>query len=373
MLLPEFKLESYFAKWEFKAKALLCASDVESYSMQEVLGMADRECAKLWNGLRLGYTETKGMPLLRQEIANMYSKAEAEEILCFAGAEEGIYCTMRALLKGGDHVIVITPCYQSLEILPRSITGNVSAIQLKPEKNWELDLKEVEDALTPKTRMIVMNFPHNPTGAILKREDQERLAALARKQGIIILSDEVYRLLELNGEQIAPALSDVYERGISLSVTSKAFGLGGLRIGWIAARDPELLKAIAEYKHYTSLCNSAPSEVLALIALRNREEILKSRREIIQANLARLDAFFARQTDKFEWVRPRSGPVCFARLLSGNDSEMFCKMVLDALGILLLPASVYQYPGPYFRIGFGRRNMPELLDSFEAYVEESMP
>lgn len=372
MLLPEFKLESYFAKWEFKAKALLCASDVESYSMQEILGMADGECGKLWDGLRLGYTETKGMPLLRKEIAKMYSKAEEDNILCFAGAEEGIYCAMRALLKEGDHVIVVTPCYQSLEILPRCITGNVSTIELKPEKEWELDLSEVEEALSPKTRMIIINFPHNPTGAILKNEDLERLAALARRQGIIILSDEVYRLLELNENETAPALSDVYERGISLSVTSKAFGLGGLRIGWIASQDPELLKTIAEYKHYTSLCNSAPSEILALIALRNRGVILKSRGEILERNLARLDAFFERQNDKFGWVRPKSGPVCFVKLLSGGNPDIFCGQVLEDVGILLLPASVYQYPGPYFRIGFGRKNMPELLDRFETYVEESL-
>lgn len=372
MQIPDFKLESYFATWEFKAKTLLCASDVERFSMEEILKMADVECKGLWEGLSLGYTETAGSPLLREEISEMTASSKAEDVLCFAGAEEGIYCTMRALLKKGDHVIVITPCYQSLEILPRIITENVSTIELKPEKSWELDLNQVKEAIGPNTRMLIMNYPHNPTGALLTKEQLSALINLARKHQLILFSDEVYRYLELDEQDRLPQISDLYEWGISLSVTSKAFGLGGLRIGWIVLRDKELLQKIAKYKHYTSLCNSGPSEILALIALRNRESILASRREIVRKNVLKLDLFFERQSARFSWARPKSGPICFVELRTGKDSPLFCRKVLDDLGILLLPATVYNSSLPYFRIGFGRENMPQALERFEAYIEEKM-
>jgi aspartate/methionine/tyrosine aminotransferase len=369
MQLPNFELEGYFAKWEFQAKYLLCASDVERFSMQEILDMADEECLALWNNLHLGYTETKGLPLLREEISKMYENVSADDVHCFAGAEEGIFCAMNALIKKGDHAIVVTPCYQSLETLPQSICGDVTTVNLNPQENWELDLSKVEKAVKSNTKMISINFPHNPTGGLLSREKLERLIQLAMRKNLIVFSDEVYRNLELDEQDRLPTVAGLHKNGISLSVMSKAFGLGGLRIGWLTCRNKKLVNQIADFKHYTSLTNSAPSEILALIALRNRNEILDRNRQIIKKNILLLDSFMNRKSEMFSWVRPKSGPICFIKILSGMNSDAFCKQVIEDTGILLLPASVYHYPHNYFRIGFGRKNMHEVLEKFETYLE----
>ncbi len=198
MKYPEFKLESYLAEREFTAPFNLCASDLEAHSMQEIIEMADEECLGLWKNLNLSYTETRGHPLLRDEICKLYGENfDRERILCFAGAEEGIYCMFQALLEPKDHVVVVTPCYQSLESLPSAICST-TRVSLHYQNGWELDVEKVKDAIQPITKMLVVNFPHNPTGALITRETQLALIELARKHDLWIFSDEVYRLLEVN-------------------------------------------------------------------------------------------------------------------------------------------------------------------------------
>ncbi|CUI17937.1 aminotransferase, classes I and II [Candidatus Protochlamydia naegleriophila] len=235
MKLPIFQLEDYLAKWEFKAPYLLCSSDAESMEMKELIQSADGESLHLWNNLRLSYTETAGLPLLRTEISHLYPSLSADHIYCLAGAEEGIFCAMNVLIQPNDHVIVITPCYQSLEDLPKSLQAHVTAIPLDPF-DWSLDLDRVKQALRPSTRLIAINFPHNPTGALLDAPKLNGLVTLARSQGAYLFSDEVYRYLESDESKRPPAIADLYEKGISLGVMSKAFGLAGLRIGWLANR-----------------------------------------------------------------------------------------------------------------------------------------
>lgn len=370
MMLSVFRLEEYFSPWEFKAPYLLCCSDAESRSLEEILSLADDESKLLWSRLHLGYTEVKGLPILRNEIAKLYQGLELENVVCFAGAEDGIFCSMQALVKEGDHVIVLTPCYQSLEDLPRHFGARVTAVRLKEENKWQIDINAIEDALTPSTRLIIINFPHNPTGAVLTDDRASALIDLARKRGIYIFSDEVFRLLGPSSTTWEPPIAVRYERGVSLGVMSKAFGLAGLRVGWIVTQDKDLLHQAEIAKHYTSICNSAPSEVLSLIALRSKDAVLGRNIEIVDKNLGLLDDFFDRHGDRFSWVRPQGGCVGFVRYKAHRPIDELAEALVHKQGVLLMPSRIYDFPGNYFRIGFGRKNMPEALVRFEAFLEE---
>jgi aspartate/methionine/tyrosine aminotransferase len=190
--------------------------------------------------------------------------------------------------------------------------------------------------------------------------------------GIALFSDEVYRGLEHDDADRLPPACSLSESAISLGVMSKAYGLAGLRIGWVATRNTAILSRMAALKDYTTICSSAPSEFLAELALRNGEAIAARNRGIIAAHLALLDGFFARHADRFSWQRPKAGPIAFPRLLVGNV-ETFCSALLESSGVLLLPGTVYGDMGNHFRIGFGRRNMPEALARLEEYLVKQPP
>ena len=224
-------------------------------------------------------------------------------------------------------------------------------------------------ALRPETRAIVVNFPHNPTGAHIDRATLDGLVEIAEEAGAHLFSDEVYRWLEHPPAALLPGAAELSARAVSLGVMSKTFALPGLRIGWLACRDRELLARIAAIKDYTTICSSAPSEILALIALRRRDDVVARSRAIVDANLPLLDDFFARWEGAFEWVRPRGAPIGFPRLLAADVAiDDFARELVDEEGVLLLPGSVYEHAGNHFRLGFGRRNMPEALARLERFA-----
>jgi aspartate/methionine/tyrosine aminotransferase len=369
MKVPDFKLEEFWKKYEFTSPYLLCCSDAETWTLQELLAIADEDSKSLWNTLTLGYTESPGHPVLRQEIARLYDSVNADGILTFAGAEEGIYCTMRVLVEPKDHVIVIDPCYQSLAALPEAFGGEITAIQLKAEKGWALDLEDVKRAFRSNTKLLVLNYPHNPTGTLLNKKVLDGLIQLARSHGTYIFCDEVYRYMEVDETKRMPSIADVYEKGISLNVMTKSFGLAGLRIGWLATQEAHFLKEVGSYKLYTSICNSAPSEILAIMALRAKEHILKRNREIMLENLQILDAFMKRNHKYLSWTRPQSGTMAILKLLFPLSVEAFAEELVRAEGILIMPGSVFDLPGNFFRIGFGKRNMASILERLEAYLK----
>lgn len=370
-----FELETYFSKWEFTAKHHMTASDVQSMSVDTLLAMAGTSASETLNDLWLGYTETWGAPDLREAIAASYDHMQAENILCFAGAEEGVYAAMRVLLDPEDHAIVVVPNYQAAETIPLSICA-VTGVQLDAEKDWRLDIEDVRRALRPNTKLISINFPNNPTGAVMPKADYEALIALCREQGLYLFNDEVYRLLELDETKRLTQTADVYEKGISLSVMSKAYGLPGLRVGWIASQDKELLLRLERYKHYLSICNSAPSEKLAVIALGVRDQILERNRALLRRNIGALDRFFSGYPSLFEWRHPDGGCIAYPRYVGQGDVEAFCTGLIEENGVLLLPASIYrselmEAPADRFRIGFGRENIEEGLTAFRDFLDRN--
>lgn len=360
-----FKLEEFWKKYEFTAPYILCGSDAETWTMSEILALADVEMKKLWDTLPLGYTQVPGLPLLREEIAKLYTELKSDDIITFAGAEEGIYCAMRTLIEKGDHVVVIEPCYQSLLTLPQEFGADISSVVLKD--NWKLDLKAVEKVMRPNTKLLVLNYPHNPTGTLLEKEVFEGLIQLARKCGAYIFSDEVYRYLEIDETKRLPSMADAYEKGVTVNVMTKAFGLAGLRIGWLATRDAAALEKAGAYKLYTSICNSAPSEILAVMALRAKETILKRNREVMLSNFALLKAFMERNKELFSWQEPESGSV--AVIQARMPVEKFAQDLVEETGVLIMPGSILDLPGNYFRIGFGKKGMSIALEKLEQYAK----
>jgi aspartate/methionine/tyrosine aminotransferase len=367
MQIEPFKLERFFAKHEFTARYSLSPSDCETFSLRELLGLASPESLALWNELRFSYTESQGHPLLRAEIARLYQSITPSDVVV-AVPEEAIFIVMHTLLQPGDHAVVVRPAYQSLYEVARSCGCQVTAWNLRAgPRGWQLDLDQLRRSLTEHTRLVVVNFPHNPTGYLPSRSEFDALVEIARQHDLYLLGDEMYRGLEHDPAARLPATCDLYEKGISLSGLSKSYGLPGLRLGWLATREKPLLERWLTLKDYTTICHSAPSEILAIIALRDAGQILPRNRSIIRDNLIALARFFAAHDDLFTWVEPQGGSVAFPIWTGPVPVEDFCQRVLEERGVLVVPGSLFSFPGSHFRVGLGRRNLAEVLDQLSQF------
>ncbi len=377
-----FSLERFFDKHEFSARYLLCSSDCETVSTADILALESGAQEKLL-AQRLGYTETRGNPALREAIASMYGAGTApfsnENIIVHAGAEEAILNLYLALLNPGDRVIVNFPCYQSLSEIPRALGCEVIPwpLQQVPKsgiKNeglrWTLDPTQLPRLAQDKAKLIVLNMPHNPTGALLTRHEFDAIVDYARKIGAVVLVDEVYRRLEHDLSGQLPSISEAYENGIALDVLSKHSGLAGLRVGWLASRRTDILDSVAIIKDYNSICSSAPSEALAGIAVRNLEKLVARNRGIVGGNMKLLREFFARHPDFASWTEPEGGSIAFPSLTGRKDAEALADRLVAESGVLLLPGKYYGYDESYFRLGYGRANMPEALEKLEAWLRK---
>ncbi len=370
MKIQPFKLERYFAKYEFSAPYLLSCSDCEALSQKELLAMADENSLKLWNDLKLGYTESQGHPVLREEIAKLYQNIKPEQVLVIT-PEEGIFIAMNNLLEKGDHIVTTFPGYQSLYEIANSLGCEVSKWTPKENNGWIFDIDDLKSLIRDDTKLIVINFPHNPTGATLQEQELKEIIDIARQKSIVVFSDEMYRFLEHDQANRTLSACDLYDNAISLFGMSKSFALAGLRIGWLTTKNSDLLKRFATYKDYTTICSSAPSEILAIIALRSKDKILKRNLGIINDNLKILDEFFTKHAKLFDWHRPKAGPIGFPTLKAKVDISDFCLDLVEKKGVMLLPSKVYDFKGNYFRIGFARKNMPEALEKLEEYLKEN--
>ncbi len=367
MKLKPFRIEHYYAKYEFTAQFMLSSSDMQSRSVAELLAL-EPDARERFDALWLGYTESSGAPYLREAIAGMYSGISSDDVLVISSAEEGIFLVYHALLGVGDHVIVETPCYESGLELARSTGAEVSPWQRYFEDGWAHDLAALEALIRPNTKMIYINTPSNPTGINMKPEVFAAVMDLAKERGIIVFCDEVYRELEHDPSTRLPAACEVYENAISLGSMSKSYGLPGLRLGWSASRNRDLLEKCLHFKYYTTICSSAPSEFLTALALRQRKILLTRNLEIVRRNLPILEAFVARHESLFSWVKPNASPIGFPRVTIAGDVTDFCEQIVRETGVLLLPGGVYDQP-QHVRMGYGRLNMPEALERLEGHLQ----
>lgn len=366
MKIAPFKLERYFARYEFTARYLLSSSDSESVTIQELLDLEPDSEAKFHQHW-LGYTESPGSETLRQAICQVYSTIKPEEVLVHTGAEEAIFLFMHAVLEPGDHAIVHAPAYQSLYEVARSTGADVELWQAIEDQAWQLDPGDLTRMIRANTKAVVINTPHNPTGYLMPREVFEAVNQICLEKGIFLFCDEVYRESEHRKELRLPAACDINPKAISLGVMSKTYGLPGLRIGWLATHDRDVYDRVTILKDYTTICNSAPSEFLAELALRHRNKLAERNTGIIRKNMVILDGLFERHSERLSWKPPVAGPIAFPKLL-GEDVDSFCDRLVREKGVLLVPGTIFGDQENHFRIGFGRKNMPEAVNRFEEFL-----
>jgi aspartate/methionine/tyrosine aminotransferase len=367
MKLPPAKMARFFAQHEFTAPYLFCSSDCESFSVDELLKFEPHALEAMLS-LRLGYTDSPGSLELRTQIASLYDNVSSDEILVHAGAEEAIFNFMNVALDPGDQIIVHSPYYQSLGEVARGIGARVIEWKTDPEHTWQLDLSVLEDTLTEQTKVVVVNFPHNPTGFLPTVEFVSELCRLSEERGFLVFSDEIFRGLEYDPGDRIPAFVELNSRAISLGGMSKTYGLAGLRIGWIATHNKDLIHNMAQFKDYTSMCNSTTSEFLATLALRHHEAIIERNLNIIRNNLNDLNAFFDCHPQLFNWNEPKAGPIAFPQYLRGAVDD-FCQQLLQRQGVLFYPGTLIGKGFNCFRIGFGRANMAQCLRRLEQFIE----
>lgn len=286
-------------------------------------------------------------------------------MLAFAGAEEPIFAFFNEVVGPGDHVIAHYPAYQSLYAVAEAAGAEVTRWEAREADGWQLDPDALESLRRPATKVVVINSPHNPTGMLLQRPRLDAIVAFARKHGLWLFSDEVYRGLEHDPAARNPAVADLYERGVSLGALAKSYGLAGLRIGWVACHDRALLARLSAFKDYLTICNAGPSELLGAVGLRHGEALIARCRKIVRANLAQAAAFLARHGDRFGWVAPTAGTCGFVRCASASD---FSAKLLEGTGVLVMPGPELEYPDTHFRFGLGRKNFPEALGELERWL-----
>lgn len=375
--LPDFRLETWFSRWEFAAAHSVTASDAQTMSVDELLALAGRSVEEI-AGIDLGYRPTYGTRELRDAVAAQYDVIAADDVLAFAGAQEALFWLLTELLGDGGHAVVTVPNYQSIETVPLASPASVSGLPLwtgtGADLRWTLDLDRLTSLLRPDTRAVVVNFPNNPTGFVPDQDTFRALALLCHDRGIVLVSDEVYRGIEVDPAATLPHAADLTPSAVSVNVMSKSYGLPGLRVGWVAAQDRALLDRLERRKHYTSICNPGLTEHLAALALSVGGAIHARNRAIVAANITLVRDFFADFPELFEFEAPAGGCVSFPRYLGVEGPEEFARSAIEEAGVLTLPASIYtsalaDVPTDRFRIGFGRTSMPTTLAALRSHLE----
>ncbi len=358
MKIESFALERWMTTWETQVEYDIAESGIlplTTNDLLDLLPVAER-AATLDHLLdtRLGYSEAPGSHELRAALAATYAATGPENILITTGAIEANYLLFNTLLDPGDHVVAVHPAYQQLYSVPRAIGCDVRLWSVRAEgAHFHYDLDELERLVTPRTRLIVVNTPHNPTGAILSAANLRRVYALAESVGARVLCDEAYRWLELPaGEPLPPPIRDLGDSGISVGTFSKPFGLPGLRIGWIAA-PAEIVAACWAMRDYITLSPGKLNDALALLAFRHRDKIIARTRGIVAANLATADKWFAEHAEIVAWTPPRAGLLALMRYRLDIPSRALADRLAGEYSVMLAPGDAFGYEY-HLRLGVGQ-------------------
>jgi aspartate/methionine/tyrosine aminotransferase len=372
MKIALFETEHFFARYEFDTPYQLCNSDCESMSIAELLELAGESLDGLGRE-RLQYTQPQGHPELRAAIAATYAHVRPDQVAVLGSPVEGIYLAARAFLEPGDEVIVLSPAYDALANLFEHVSGpgSVKRWAFRADRRaWSLSLEDLERQLSARTRLLVVNFPHNPTGYLPTPGWQQDLAALLEQHGAWLFSDEMYHGLVHSGTAPVPSMADIVERSIVLSGLSKTHGLPGLRCGWLVTGDPHLLGEILNWKYYTSICPAVPTEYLARAALRIGDTLRQRNIQRIEHNLALAEAFFARWPTLFEWRRPNAGSTALVGFNVPSVTALARQLAAEE-GVLIQSAAMLGGDDRHMRIGLGRDGFGAALERFEAWLLRS--
>ena len=369
MNIQPFATEHFYAQYEFTTPHQLCNSDCETVTIKELLEMANIPFST-FGDLALGYTETLGNPQLRESIATTYSTISMDDVIVLGTPVEGIYLVARSILNPGDEVIVLSPAYDALINMFEHIVGanNVHKWEFVPgETQWELHIEQLQNLMTPKTKMVVVNFPHNPTGYLPTQEHFEAIVSIVEQNDLVLFCDEMYFGLIHSGTAAIKSAVDLSDNTIVLSGLSKTYGLPGLRTGWLIVQNEEIRDNIINWKFYTSICPPAPSEFLAQTALTVHTQLRDKSIAQIERNLQLAEAFFQRWPHLFTWRRPLAGSTALVGMQVPSVTE-FAQQLAKEAGVLIHPATTLGYDDQHMRMGFGRAAFGEALEQFETYL-----
>jgi aspartate/methionine/tyrosine aminotransferase len=369
MKIIPFETEHFYAQYEFTTPYQLCNSDCDTVTVVELLEMAEIPMDE-FGFLSLGYTETLGHPDLRKAIAAAYDNVSIDNVIMLGTPVEGIYLVARAALEPGDEVIVLSPAYDALINMFEHVVGSLGVRKWRfvpTESRWELDFDHLQKLITPKTKMVVVNFPHNPTGYLPTPKQFSRLVSIIEQNDLLLFCDEMYYGLVHTGTEAIRSAADVTKRAVVLSGLSKTYGLPGLRTGWLIIHDDELRQNIINWKFYTSICPPAPSEFLAMAAWKIRDQLRNRSIAQIEHNLQLVEAFFQRWPEMFTWRRPMGGSTALVGVNVPSVKDYATQLAKDA-GLLIHPAVTLGWDDQHMRMGFGRSGFGEALKKFEIYL-----
>jgi len=362
-----FGVERWFNKYEFEVDINIAESGVQPFTLSEILEMSDEDISRL----KLGYGDSGGSRELRELVSQTYREKEWRNILITTGGLEANFLVYNTLLREGDEVIVETPNYQQLESVPRFLGAKVTPWKLREENDYAPDLDELTEIVSPRTRMIVINHPHNPTGSVIDNKTLRGICEIAEDNHAFLLSDEVYLDLKLVDYRV-DAASDTSSNAISVQSLSKSYGLPGARIGWISA-SREIVERCHEFREYVTLCNNTLGERLAVIALRNRRRIMKRNKRIIWRNFDIIKNWINRH-EELSWVPPRAGVVAFPRYTLPLRSEELCRRLVEEEKVLIIPGALFgdEETEYHFRVGFGyeTESLREGLSRLDNFFEK---
>jgi aspartate/methionine/tyrosine aminotransferase len=377
MKIATFETEEYFGKYEFAQPYLLSASDCESVDIETLIRLGGGSVEDFLR-TQLGYPEMPGSANLRQEISSLYRSVTEDQILVLGSPIEGIYLTMRTLLEKSDHVVVLSPAYDALYNVAHHISGNVSRwFLINDGEKWSLDLARLEILLKQKAKLLVINFPHNPTGFYPSRVELDKILEIAARHGVRVLSDEMYKGLEYESERCLESVADLFDQSITLGGASKSLGLPGLRFGWLVVKDQTLYRELLNFKAYTSMCSTQSGEYLGLMAIRSYAKLVAKNLEIINKNMPIADDLFKRWQNRLTWLKPIAGTVSVVKV-NEPSAELFCHELASRFGVILLPTKFMGCEDHFVRIGLGRANFGTCIVAFEkalnsVYSQDSLP
>lgn len=361
----EYRLADFQRRAAPYIKYAMGASAPEPVSSSNLLRLADDDLRKQWQDFSLGYTDSMGDAALRQLISEQYPGLSGDNIIVFSGAQEAIYALNHVLLCALDKVQVITPLFEPLKLVPEMIGAQVSTVPMQiVDDRWQLDVDQWISRLPHDAKLATVNFPHNPTGAMISRLQQEMMVEHCRSQGTWLFSDEVFRGLEHDLVSQLPAVAGLYEKGVSLGVMSKAYGLGGVRIGWLATQDRQLISRLLEFKQFLSICPGRADELLAMIALQNRQLMLDNNLQLIQQNLQKLQQVFGELKEHIRWLQPQAGCSAYPAFVCATDSREKAWDLLEQSGVMVVPGYCFLQGKAHFRVGFGRIDFDRALGVF---------
>jgi len=360
--LPDFALERWMSRWETVVTHDIAESGILPMSTEDLFNLLpEKERASTREALLnlpLGYAEARGTRALREALAATYENTTAENILITTGAIEANYLLFHTLLQPGDDVVTIDPAYQQVQTVPQSLGAKVSFWKVRSEGGFHFDLEDFERIVTPNTKLISINTPHNPTGAMLDDKELDHLYGIAASFGSHVLSDEAYRWLDIPGGDPMPApMRNRGDLGISVGTVSKPFGIPGLRIGWIVAPE-DIIKRCWSLRDYITLSPGKLSDQLTLIAVNHRDQIRQRTHSIVAPNLAEATKWFAENADLASWTPPRAGLLALMRYHLDMPSEELADILARDYSVMLAPGSAFGFD-QHLRIGIGQR--PEIF------------